>query len=299
MDRLRELILERFREKSIVLLGYGREGQSTYRLLREIFPGKELVIADRREEIRNDPSFGYDRHLQFITGAGYMDRLDGFDAVFRSPGIPVWHLIIGAPGQPAGNGKTGNRIDPDKITSQTSLFLECFAGQVIGVTGTKGKSTTSSLLHHLFKVARKETLLAGNIGNPVFHIAHLVTPSTTVVLELSSHQLEFLTRGPHTAILLNLYQEHLDAYADYESYQRAKANIARYQQEGDFLVWNSDDERVTRQLAPYIPYRRSFPFSLSDRPLNGGYPADGGLVFSDGGKAEEIWKIHQDRFLRG
>ncbi|MEI7898086.1 MAG: UDP-N-acetylmuramoyl-L-alanine--D-glutamate ligase, partial [bacterium] len=207
----------------------------------------------------------------------------GFDVIFRSPGIPVWNLSL----------------PRERITSQTELFLEFYSKQVIGITGTKGKSTTSSLIHHIFKTAGKDVILAGNIGNPVFHFIDLITPQTTIVFELSSHQLEYLASGPHIAVLLNLFQEHLDAYASYEAYQAAKVNIAKYQQQDDFLVFNEDDPLVAGQLGPYLDIRSCFPFSMLQTPQPGGFIRNGFVSFSDGENVTDVWKIHQDRFLRG
>jgi len=296
-----DLIRARFGDKTIVLLGFGREGQSTYSLLRKVFPGKMITIADMSVEVRGNPLLRNDRDIQFITGPEYLMKLAGFDVIFRSPGIPVWQMIDNAR-EVSGDHDTsgeGTLISRAKITSQTELFLECYSGQVIGVTGTKGKSTTSSLIHHIFRTAGREVLLAGNIGNPVFHLAGLITPQTTIVVELSSHQLEFLRSGPHIAVLLNFYQEHLDAYESYEAYRLAKINITKYQQTGDHIVFNEDDPQVTKMLTPFLPDRLGYPFSLQDQPVKGGFIRDGNVCFTDGKKVTTVWKIHQDRFLRG
>jgi len=99
--------------------------------------------------------------------------------------------------------------------------------------------------------------------------------------------------------LLNLFQEHLDAYPDYEAYQLAKVNIAKFQQEGDYLIFNLDDERVEGHLRPFLDQRQSFPFSVLREPQPGGFIRNGWICFSDGAKLISVWKIHQDRFLRG
>ncbi len=300
MDKLRELVRERFENKSLVLLGFGREGQSSYQFLRQVFPGKEISIADLNPAVREASVVQGDSLLQFITGEGYLDTLGRFDVIMRSPGIPVWQRV-GNPvgGDPSCKGPGMDAIPAGKITSQTSLFLECYAGQVTGVTGTKGKSTTSSLIHHIFRTAGLDSILAGNIGNPVFNIAHLIKPATRIVLELSSHQLEYLVRAPATAVFLNLFQEHLDAYADYDSYQRAKANIVGFQRPGDRIIYNADDERVVKHVMPWLDSRQCFPFSLLEKPANGGFPDGGYVVFSEDGVRQPVWRIHQDRFLRG
>ena len=277
-----DFIRERFVGKSVVLLGFGREGQASYALLRRAFPEKQLAIADGNELIGENPLIVADEHLDLILGSGFLDRISGYDVIIRSPGIPVWQLAC-----------------QGQITSQTELFLQRYSAQVIGITGTKGKSTTSSLIHHILKTAGTDVLLAGNIGNPVFHFIDLITPSTKIVFELSSHQLEYLSVAPHISVLLNLYQEHLDAYRSYGDYQLAKVNIAKYQQEDDFLIYNLDDKLVEGHVQAYAGIRKSFPFSVVAEPQPGSFIRDGWICFSDGLNVLPVWKIHQDRFLRG
>jgi len=278
-----EFIRHQFATKSIVLLGFGREGQSSYSLLRRAFPEKPLTIADANKDVGENPLIKEDKNLRLLAGPDYLDRLIDFDVIFRSPGIPVWNLDL----------------PREKITSQTELFLQCYSKQVIGITGTKGKSTTSSLIHHIFRTAGLDALLAGNIGNPVFHFTDLITEKTRIVLELSSHQLEFIRVSPHIAVLLNLFQEHLDAYAGYEEYQQAKVNITKYQQPGDYLIFSKEDALVSRHVIQYESMRHSIPFSMEQTLSPGGYMQDGWICFSDGMQVTKVWKVHQDRFLRG
>lgn len=277
------LIRERFEHSSVALLGFGREGQSSYALLRKVFPEKHLAIADANESIGENSLIKDDKHLSLITGQDYLASLTEFDVIFRSPGIPLWNVPL----------------QREKITSQTELFLECYSKQVIGITGTKGKSTTSSLIHHIFKTDGRDVLLAGNIGNPVFHFIDLIAPETTIVFELSSHQLEFLKVAPHIAVLLNFYQEHLDAYESYETYRLAKINIAKYQQPGDFIVFNADDPQVDMLVQPFLKNLKGYPFSVQNQPRPGGFINGGIICFSNGEQVVPVWKIHQDRFLRG
>jgi UDP-N-acetylmuramoylalanine--D-glutamate ligase len=293
-----DYIRQRFANDSIVLLGFGREGQSSYSLLRKAFPDKELAIADANESIRDNPLIKNDSHITLITGEDYKEQISEFDIIFRSPGIPVWQLV-----SPDNNITVSPihhfAISRGQITSQSELFLQRYSNQVIGVTGTKGKSTTSSLIWHILKTAGTDALLAGNIGNPVFNFVDIIRPETKIVFELSSHQLEYISTAPHISVLLNLYQEHLDAYAGYEEYQLAKVNIAKYQQKSDFLIYNLDDERVDGHLTSYITNRKCYPFSVVGEPQPGGFVRDGWICFSDGTRIIPVWKVHQDRFLRG
>lgn len=296
-----DLIKDRFADKSLLLLGFGREGQSTYALLRKIFPGKYLTIADFNDGIRDNPLILNDPMLYFITGPDYLHRMKEYDVIFRSPGIPVWQLTMEEHAVSGGLKHDRDKyiIPRAKITSQTELFLECYSKQVIGITGTKGKSTTSSLIHHIFKTADRDVLLVGNIGHPVFHFIDLISEDTTIVFEMSSHQLEFLKLAPHIAVLLNLFQEHLDAYESYDAYKNAKLNITKYQQPGDFLVYNEDDFQVKELTFPYLKYRNCTPFSLNTEPQPGGFLRDGFICFADHSQVIPVCKVHQDRFLRG
>jgi len=282
---MNDLIRKKCENKSVVLLGFGREGQDSYRLLRKIFPEKIITIADINSAIAENPLIAGDNNLRFQSGDDYLKRINEFDIIFRSPGIPLWNI------QPA--------VPSEKVTSQTELFLDAFSSQVTGVTGTKGKSTASSLIYHILKIAEKDALLVGNIGNPSFHFSGLVTPSTSVVFELSSHQLEFISRSPHISIILNLFQEHLDAYPSYEAYQEAKLNIAKYQGEKDFLIYNADDPVISSHMAGYTGQQQLMPFSTVELPVPGAYIRKGYICFSDEMGEKQVWKIHQDRFLRG
>jgi len=176
-----------------------------------------------------------------------LNNLSGFDLIIKSPGI---HYNLLTP-----------HIDPLKITTQTDLFLELFGHQTIGITGTKGKSTTSSLIYHIFNEAGLDTILLGNIGIPPFDKIHQINKNTTVVFEMSCHQLHDVRHSPHIAVLLNIFEEHLDFYKDYENYQQAKINICKYQKRGDWFIYNADDDRIKMQLDKLDNKGTHFPIS--------------------------------------
>ena len=135
-----------------------------------------------------------------------------------------------------------------KITSQLELLLEFFDIFTIGVTGTKGKSTTSTLIHKVLQDQGKKSMLLGNIGVPVFDFIEELTQDTIVVLEMSSHQLEYMKTSPNIAILLNIFPDHLDHYNSYEEYAKAKCNIYRHQKEGDYFLYNADNETIQKVI---------------------------------------------------
>jgi len=242
-----ELIKSLFENKTVALLGFGREGRSTYKLIRAVLPEKTLTVIDENEGIRNDAVLCDDKHVLFITGKGCMNRMDDFDIAVKSPGIPSNTLPTGL-----------KRVH---LSSQTDIFLQAYGSQVIGITGTKGKSTTSSLVYHILKHAGKNTMLVGNIGIPPFDCVDDIKPDTVVVMELSSHQLEYVSHAPHIALLLNLFQEHLDHYYTYEEYKSAKFNIGKYQSAGDYFIYNHDNETLMQLIGKsgkQVHHSRSF-----------------------------------------
>lgn len=249
-----DYILEQIKGKKIVILGFGKEGVSTYRFIRKYFPKMSLTVADGNPNLKTE-EFD-DKHLKFVKGADYDQGLNQYDLIFKTPGISF--------------NKLNYWIDTEKITSQTNLFMEAFHKQVVGVTGTKGKSTTSSLIYHILKQAGRDTILAGNIGVPFFDIIDQMTDQTIVVAELSAHQLEFIRRSPDYAVLLNMYQEHLDHFNSFNNYQIAKLNITRFQEDRQFLVYNGDDEHIPGLIKSYKLNR--------DRVIFGSQPQEGPYV---------------------
>lgn len=209
--------------KSVCILGFGREGRATYDILSKYCDPASVAVADLNSIDPADSGLASD--VRLICGKDYQKSLDKFDLVFKSPGIVL-------------------EKQPDElkctITSETQVFFEVYREQIIGITGTKGKSTVTSLIYHILKESGKDCRIAGNIGIPVFNIAEGMTDETIVVCELSCHQLEYMTVSPSAAVFLNLYEEHLDHYGSMERYYNAKKNIYLYQNEEDCLLINSD-----------------------------------------------------------
>ena len=249
---VRQLLNKHFDRKKTAILGFGLEGRSTYSLLRNYFPELELIICDQNTEIikiNNDLSS--DKHLKLSLGPDYLKGLADAEVIMKAPGIPFREL---------------EGVDRSKIKTQTSIFLELFRDRSIGITGTKGKSTTAALLHHILQKGNKTSLLAGNIGTPCFDLIYQVDADSIIVFEMSSHQLEHLAVSPHIAIFLNVFREHLDHYDSYDAYQQAKMNIARWQQPGDLLFYYPENKVIEKLLKPYkLP---STPVVLSTNPIS-------------------------------
>jgi UDP-N-acetylmuramoyl-L-alanine---L-glutamate ligase len=243
---MKEFLARIFSNKTILILGFGCEGQSTYKLIREYFPNLQLTIADKRLDVVDQISS--DKFLSYNLGESYMQGLDVYDLIIKTPGISLQELP--------------DLMLTGKITSQTDLFLQAYASQVIGVTGTKGKSTTTSLIYHILTSAGRKAVLVGNIGLPPFEVISQLGESTLVIFELSSHQLEFITRAPHISILLNLFQEHLDHYTSVEAYHKAKWNIAAEQQENDYFIYNAENAGIQSWLKCTKLKSYLLPYSL-------------------------------------
>lgn len=226
-------LINYFKDKKILILGFGREGKSTYNLIRKYLHTQTLYIADKAEGIQNTPELQEDKYVKCITGEGYLQNLNNYDIIMKSPGISF--------------AKLDTSEFEHKIKSQLELFLEYFDNvTTIGITGTKGKSTTSSLIYNVLKDQNRKCELLGNIGVPVFESIDKLMENEVIVLEMSSHQLEYMKTSPNIAILLNIFPEHLDHYKSFDDYAKAKCNINKYQNEGDYFLYNVDNETICR-----------------------------------------------------
>lgn len=216
------LIFKKLRGKRILILGFGREGRSSLAFIRENLPDTVVGVADGNANVLAGLEESHD--VKTYSGRNYLDAVNDYDIVLKTPGISL----------------KDRDVDFSKITSQTDLFLEEFHDRVIGVTGTKGKSTTSSLIDHLLKESGRESFLVGNIGVPVFDVIDKLTQNSMIVFELSAHQLQFIHRSPHVGILLNVFEEHLDHFGTLDAYKNAKLNIVRKMGEGDWAVTRNE-----------------------------------------------------------
>ncbi|MCF0132159.1 MAG: UDP-N-acetylmuramoyl-L-alanine--D-glutamate ligase [Pseudobutyrivibrio sp.] len=217
---MRETIRNLIKDKRVLILGYGREGQSSFRLIDEVGGYAALDIADANKLSAAVP----DNHL-VIAGPEYLGCINQYDVVLKSPGIVLPRAFDSYSAY---------------ITCQADLFLQVYGKQTIGITGTKGKSTTSSLLYHVLKESGLDVIFGGNIGIPVLDMIDSIQENTIVVFELSCHQLEYVRYSCHKAILLNLYEDHLDHYGTVEKYWNAKKNLYRKQTAIDTLYVNPD-----------------------------------------------------------
>ncbi|MBQ9328290.1 MAG: UDP-N-acetylmuramoyl-L-alanine--D-glutamate ligase [Solobacterium sp.] len=223
----REAWRAEFSGKRILIWGFGREGRSSLSFIRAICPEVTPDIADggNLDAIRAEAK---------ALGAGNVfsqeeAAFSSYDLILKSPGIVI----------PSG-------MDCSNLTQQSHLFLKHQGPQTIGITGTKGKSTTSSVTAAILSKGYR-THLIGNIGIPCFDILLDLSDEDLCVFEISCHQLEYCPYSPRVGVYLNLYEEHLDHYESFQAYGDAKANIFRHQGEGDLAILNAELPYVTER----------------------------------------------------
>lgn len=195
--------------KSTVLLGYGAEGKVTETYLRSRFPYLKITRADEQT---------YPKSFQ---------HQNAYELAVKSPGIIPQKVKI-------------------PYTTATNIFLSEIQNTVIGITGTKGKSTTASLIAHILRTAKKRVELVGNIGSPMLASAlRKVHKDTIFVVELSSYQLQDIQYSPHVALILNLFPEHMNYHGSVEAYYHAKEDIVQHQVSSDVFLYSHDTKRLT------------------------------------------------------
>ncbi len=266
-------INNRFFDQRIAVLGFGIEGQSAADFFIE--QGAYVAVWDAKsaESFDTDVRAKYEEAgILFDCGSA---RLGGeFDFAVRSPGISVHAAVL-----------VDLRARGVRITSATQIFFDECSGRTIGITGTKGKGTTSTLIYELLRAAGVPTVLGGNIGTPMLSLLPQITDDTIAVLELSSFQLQDLTRSPHIAVVLMTTSDHLDVHADEAEYVAAKAAITKFQTEHDVLVVNSDYPN-SRAIAESSLAQRVF-VSAHER-VDGCYADDESVVWTGEGENEII-----------
>lgn len=194
--------LQELQNKKILILGYGREGRATEAYLRSVLPGVSLSYTDRNLDPR------------------YLERQKDFDLVIKTPGIPKKLVTV-------------------PYTTATNIFFANCTNPVIGVTGSKGKSTTSSLIYHILKEAGRVVHLVGNIGTPALEVLKGGAGKEDIfVMELSSYQLDDILYSPHVSVVLNLFPEHMNYHGGLQAYYAAKKNIIRFAGPNDYFVYN-------------------------------------------------------------
>ncbi len=232
--------LEKIKNKKILVLGLGKEGIDVLKFLKTLFPEKEISAGDIDKKIKRDVS-----KVKYYLGDDYLKNIKRYNLIIKSPGIPL-HQISPLV-------KKGT-----VVTSATDIFLNNCEGLVIGITGTKGKSTTATIIYNILKKSGFKAELIGNIGKPMLSYLLKDNPSKIYICELSSFQLASVTKSPQIAILLNIFKDHLDHHKNFKEYLECKKNIFRYQSKDDFLLFNEKDSLVKKMVKGVKPEKIAF-----------------------------------------
>ena len=210
---------------NIAIAGYGVEGHSNYAYWSRD-AANTITIVDEKPITADFPEA-----VKTQTGPDVFSQLNGYDLVIRTAGLAPYKIVTDG-----------------KIWSGTNEFFEKCPAPIIGITGSKGKGTTASLIASILEAAGKKVWLVGNIGLPALDVLEQIQPDDIVVYELSSFQLWDAQRSPHVAVVLFIEQEHLDVHRSMEEYVEAKAQIARHQSSDDILIYNGQND-YSRQIA--------------------------------------------------
>lgn len=256
--------ISQLNHKNILVLGLAREGLSTTQFLLRHLDDINLYLTDNKDLDSLDQS--WDKVITENENVRYIStdevKNHKFDFVFKSPGIPQ-HIL---------RKKYQLDLNQTELTSNTQLFFDIINSiseevLTIGITGTKGKSTTTSHIYHTLKVADQPVLLGGNIGVPPLRLLEKNNQirESIYVLELSCHQLAELTHSPKIAIIQGISNDHLDYYTDFETYYQAKTAICRYQLENDLVIFNQDSETASKMAK--LGIGEKVGFGLNDNQL--------------------------------
>ena len=243
-------IIEKLKNKNVAILGFGKEGRSTYNFIRRHLDLK-LTILDKDKELINKNQFlADDKNLDFVLGSTYLDNLSRFDIIIKSAGVSLKDI------------DTTDIID--KLTSQYALILEDTDLFTIGVTASKGKTTTTTLIYNIISKQRDNVYLLGNMGNPPLDYIESFNKDSILVIELAALQLEYVRKSCNISCILNLFLEHLDYFKDKDKYFRAKLNICKYQNESDYLIYSMDNETLLNYVSNMDIKSKKVSVSLND-----------------------------------
>jgi len=225
--------------------------------------------------------------IKYTLGQHKMDDFIKQDLIIQNPGVPANSQYL-----------TKARSLGIPIINEAVLFFGLYLGKVIGVTGTRGKSTTSTLIHHILKTKIKNNVIAGNIAtNPMLNVLDKLSLWSWPVLELSSWHLEGLRDykiSPQIAVVTNVLNDHLNRYKNFNEYKNSKQAIVQHQKKGDYVVLNADN-KFTKQFSKKAKAKVYF-FSLKSK-IRGSYLADGWVYFFDKKRKEKIMPVDDVKLL--
>jgi UDP-N-acetylmuramoylalanine--D-glutamate ligase len=259
--------ITKFQHKKVLVLGLAKSGASAASLLHKL--GAFVTVNDKKPLQENPQAQDLlEQGIKVICGSHPIELLDeGYEYIVKNPGIPYTNPLV--------RGALERGIP---VLTEVELAYLISEAPFIGITGTNGKTTTTTLIYKMLDKDEKRPLIAGNIGKVASEVAQKATKDNIVVIELSSFQLMGIeTFKPHIAIMTNLYEAHLDYHGTKEAYAKAKANITRNQTEEDYLILNGDQEELI-ELTKFSKAKKVL-FSTKRVIPDGAYIQDGGVYF--------------------
>jgi UDP-N-acetylmuramoylalanine--D-glutamate ligase len=270
---------ESLRGKSIAVIGMGVSNTPLIR--RMLRANLKVTVCDKapRERVEEQVAELESLGAKFQLGSDYLNKLYKFELIFRTPGLsPNTPELVEA-------AKRGSQI-----TSEMELFFKLCPCPILGVTGSDGKTTTTTLISEFLKEAGYHVYVGGNIGKPLLPDVDGMTEEDMVVVELSSFQLMTMTQSPHVAVFTNLSPNHLDYHHTMEEYTAAKLNIFRHQKAGDRAVFNYDND-ITRELSQQAPAGKML-FSRQQPLEEGVYLRDGAIWLTNDMGSREVLPLN-------
>ena len=283
--------LEKFKEdikgKRVAVVGFGVSNIPLVSYLLKL--NAEITVFDKRTIDKLDKEKFEEYTLagvNFSLGDEYLKKLVGFDYIFRSPSMrPDIPEVL----QEINNGAI--------LTSEIEMLIELCPSKVIGITGSDGKTTTTTLIYMILKENGYNCFLGGNIGIPLFSRIDEMTPEDIIVLELSSFQLMTMKKCPQISVVTNISPNHLDIHKDYDEYINAKKNIFLNQTENDLVILNYDNE-ITKSFEPEVKGRLRF-FSSKNELQNGVIYSeeDSTIYICENGDKREVIKDNEIKLI--
>ena len=274
-----EQFLQDIRNKHIAVIGAGISNMPLIRLLCDA--GLRVTVRDKKtaEELGAQGEALHSLGVKTVLGRNYLDHISE-EIVFRTPGVHPQHPSLEAA-----------RSRGARITSEMELFFEVCPCEVIGITGSDGKTTTTTLVFEMLKHAGYTCYLGGNIGTPLLSRVSEMKESDIAIVELSSFQLMDMQVSPSIAAITNLSPNHLDYHKDYKEYMLAKTNIYQHQKKGDRLILNRDDADSLR-----LPANSNCALELSSLNIpvgNGAFLRGDTLYLARGGSARPLMEANE------
>lgn len=271
-------ILNELKGKNVAILGFGTEGKATYHFIRR-YSDMKLTIIDKRNILEDNSYLNDDKNISVIYGDDYLNDLEKYDLVIKGPGVVTKDIDV-------------SNIN---FSSELELLLKYNGKNTIGVTATKGKSTTSTLAYEVIKACNPNVKLLGNIGTAIFDEIESIREDTLCVVEMSALQLEYVVDSPHIGVIINLYEDHLDHAGSVEHYHQDKLNMFKYQGKEDYAIYSKDIEPLNSYIdSKYKAHK--YGICLKNDNSENTTHIDGDYVVLNN---EKLYNINDERILIG